>query len=285
MPNLTLPRTLLASILLSALSISSLSAAEIDNSSLESADFRPHVATYGLVYRLPEAVNATLNNNVTPLVEQTLREQKLSSELKTVNIPHITVVHIHSADPATPEKMLAALPKPPAPLMITLKTFSKTEAAKDAGRPWWIDLGVIKQGPGFEQMMSYNTAATAALAPLRDGPLPRVTGPVYAKMSDAGKALVKQVGVSGVNVIKDGQPLLAHNPHNTLVYSMTPLTAELNAGLDTLVAKLNQAQAAGIETTLNDVSIVQLEFAGNVIRELYRISLVDGKVSDLRSKQ
>ena len=66
---------------------------------------------------------------------------------------------------------------------------------------------------------------------------------------------------------------------------MTPLTAELSAGLDTLVAKLNQAQPTGIETTLNDVSIVQLAFAGNVIRELYRISLVDGKVSDLRSKQ
>lgn len=285
MPNLTLPRTLLASMLLSALSISSLSAAEIDNSSLESADFRPHVATYGLVYRLPEAVNATLSNKVTPRVEQTLRELKLSRELDTINIPHITVVHIHSADPTTPEKMLAALPKPPAPLMITLKTFSKTEAAKDAGRPWWLDLGVVKQGQGFEQMMSYNTAATAALAPLRDGPLPRVTGPVYAKMSDAGKALVKQVGVSGVNVIKDGQPLLAHNPHNTFVYSMTPLTAELNAGLDTLVASLNQAQPTGIETTLNDVSIVQLAFAGNVIRELYRISLIDGKVSDLRNKQ
>ena len=72
--------------------------------------------------------------------------------------------------------------------------------------------------------MAFNTAATAALAPLRDGPLPRVTGPVYTKMGDAGKELVQSMGVSGVNVIKDGKELRAHNPHNTLVYSVAPFT-------------------------------------------------------------
>ena len=54
-------------------------------------------------------------------------------------------------------------------------------------------------------MMAFNTVATAALTPLRDGPLPRVTGPVYATMSDAAKELVRTVGVSGVNVVKDGK--------------------------------------------------------------------------------
>ena len=71
---------------------------------------------------------------------------------------------------------------------------------------------------------SYNTVATAALAPLRDGPLPRVTGPVYAKMADAGRDLVKTMGVSGVNVMKDGKEVRAHNPHTTLVYSMAPVS-------------------------------------------------------------
>ena len=72
--------------------------------------------------------------------------------------------------------------------------------------------------------MTFNTAATAVLAPLRDGPLPRVTGPVFAKMGDGGKELVHTMGVSGVNVVKDGKELRAHNPHNTLVYSMAPFT-------------------------------------------------------------
>ena len=47
--------------------------------------------------------------------------------------------------------------------------------------------------------MAFNTAAVPPLTALRDGPLPRVTGPVYAVMGDAGKELVRTVGVSGVN--------------------------------------------------------------------------------------
>ena len=253
-------------------------AGAIDNGSLASAEFRAHARTFGLVYPLPAEVNAMLANTIGGLLREKLLNAKLATEAQMFNIPHVTVVHIHSADPTTPEKMLKTLPKPPDPLSVTLKNFYTTEAAKGAGRPWWLDLGIVKEGKGFEDMMAYNTRATAALAPLRDGPLPRVTGPVYAAMGDAGKELVKTVGVSGVNVMKDGKELRAHNPHNTLVYSVTKLTPEIQAAMDQTAKEFNQILPDGIATTFKTVSIVELGFAGNVLREIYRINLQDKKV-------
>ena len=55
--------------------------------------------------------------------------------------------------------------------------------------------------------MDFNTRATAAMAPLRDGPLPRVTGPVYARMNDSAKAMVQSVGVSDINQVQAGKQL------------------------------------------------------------------------------
>lgn len=49
------------------------------------------------------------------------------------------------------------------------------------------------------------------MAPCRDARARR------ARMSDAAKDLVKSVGVSGVNIVRDGKELRSHNPHNTLV--------------------------------------------------------------------
>ncbi len=257
------------------------SAPAIDNSAIGQPEFRAHKATYGVVYKLPKDVNDVLDARVYPVLRQDLMRLGLQAEAQNFNIPHVTVVHIHSADPTTPQKMLKALPKPPAPIQLTLKNFYTTEAAKDAGRPWWLDLGIVKSGPGFEAMMAYNTVTTAAMAPLRDGPLPRVTGPVYAKMAEAGRELVKTVGVSGVNVVKDGKELRSYNPHNTLVYSMTPFTPALQASMNQVAAKFNTVLPNGIDTTFRDVSIVELAFAGNVTREIYRVSLVDGSVIDV----
>ena len=175
--------------------------------------------------RLPKDVTDILDSKIYPTLRERLLKLGLVAEARTFNLQHVTVVHIHSADPSTPQKMLSALPKVPRVLKLTLKNFYNTEAAAGAGAPWWFDLGVVKTGQGFTEMMSYNTVATAALTPLRDGPLPRVTGPVYAKMGDAGKERVRTVGVSGVNVMKDGKETASHNPHNTLVYSMTPYDA------------------------------------------------------------
>lgn len=253
----------------------------IDNSAIGQPEFRPHRATYGLVYVLPPDVNAVLDARVRPPLQQALLANGLQAEAVLPNIPHVTVVHIHNADPATPARMLAALPPLPQPIALQLKGFYTTEAAKDAGRPWWVDLGITKSGPGFEQLMRFNTAATAALAPLRDGPLPRVTGPVYARMGEAGRELVRTQGVSGVNVMKDGQELRAHNPHNTLVYSMTPFTPALQQRMKLVTDELNAALPGGIDTTFHHVSIVELAFAGNVTREIYRIGLADGTVTEV----
>lgn len=257
----------------------------IDNSAIGQPAFREHKATYGLVYRLPKDVTDILDNKVYPELRTRLEKLGLKAEARTFNLQHVTVVHIHSADPSTPQKMLKAVPKPPAPLKITLKDFYNTEASKGAGAPWWFDLGIVKSGDGFENMMAYNTVATAALTPLRDGPLPRCTGPVYANMSDMAKELTRTMGVSGVNIVKDGKEIRSHNPHNTLVYSMTKFDAPLQASMKEVADHFNTVLPNGIPTTFRDVSIVEIGFMGNVLREFYRINLDDGTVYDTTSGQ
>jgi len=250
----------------------------VDNSALSKSEFRAHARTFGLVYTLPKDVNDILDATVKGPLKEKLLNAQLGTEAQMHNIPHVTVVHIHNADPSTPEKMLAALPKLPPALNVTLKTFYTTEAAKGAGHPWWLDLGLVKEGKSYGDMMAFNTAATAALTPLRDGPLPRCTGPVYAVMSDAAKELVRTVGVSGVNVVKDGKETNSHNPHNTLVYSMAKFTPELQAAMNQAAKEFNQILPDGITTSFKNVSIVELGFAGNVLREIYRINLENGEV-------
>ena len=262
-----------------AASVFSFSAnAEIDNSSLSAPGFRQHVRTFGLVYTLPKEVNDTLDLATKGMLREKLLNAKLEDEAARHKIPHVTVVHIHNADATTPDKMLKALPKLPGVLNVTLKKFYTTEAAKGAGQPWWLDLGIVKEGADFETMMAFNTTATAALAPLRDGPLPRCTGPVYAAMSDAAKELVKTVGVSGVNVVKDGKELRSHNPHNTLVYSNVKFSPELQKDMDQAATEFNQILPDGIPVSFKTISIVELGFAGNVLREVYRIDLQNGSV-------
>jgi len=255
----------------------------IDNASIGQPAFREHRATYGLVYRLPKDVTDVLDNRIYPRLRERLVALGLGDEARTFNLQHVTVVHIHNADPATPRRMLAALKSAPPVLTLTLKSFYNTEAAAGAGAPWWFDLGVVKSGQGYTEMMAYNVVATEQLTPLRDGPLPRVTGPVYAKMGDAAKELVRTVGVSGVNVMKDGKATASHNPHNTLVYSMTPYDARIQAAMKDVADEMNRVLPDGIDTQFRDVSIVEIGFMGNVVREFYRISLADGSAWDTTS--
>ena len=257
----------------------------IDNSAIGKPEFREHKATYGLVYRLPKDVTDILNSKIYPPLRERLIALGLAAEARTFNLQHVTVVHIHSADPATPAKMLKALNKVPPVLNLTLKSFYNTEASKGAGSPWWFDLGIVKSGQGYTEMMSFNTAATAAMTPLRDGPLPRCTGPVYANMSDAAKELTRTVGVSGVNVIKDGKETASHNPHNTLVYSMAKYDERIQAAMKLVADDMNKVLPDGINTQFKDVSIVEIGFMGNVLREFYRINLGDGSVYDTTSGQ
>lgn len=255
----------------------------VDNSALEHAEFRPHRATYGLVYRLPLEVQQVLDTQLQPTLRARLNQLGLDKEARTFNLPHITVVHLHSADPQTPQKMLQALPKVPAPMRVTLKGIYPTEAAPGAGAPWWLDLGVVKQGAGYQAMMAYNTLATAALTPLRDGPLPRCTGPVFARMSTAAQDLTRRFGLSGVNQVVDGQETAAHNPHSTLVYSLTPLDAPLAAVMQQVAKDMDRLLPDGAEAHLKDVSIVEIGFMGNVLREFYRIDLQTGTAWDVSS--
>ena len=257
----------------------------IDNSSIGQPEFREHRATYGVVYRLPKDVNDVLDNKIYPALRERLVKLGLAAESRAFNLPHVTVVHIHSADPSTPRKMLAAFPKAPPVLTLTLKNFYNTEAAAGAGAPWWFDLGVVKSGQGYTEMMKFNTVATAAMAPLRDGPLPRVTGPVYEKMGDAGKDLVKTVGVSGVNVMKEGKETASHNPHNTLMYSMTRYDDRLKAAMKEFADEMNAVLPNGIDTQFTEVSIVEIGFMGNVLREFYRVNLETGAAYDVVSGQ
>ena len=268
-----------------AATASGAAAQSIDNSAIGKPEFREHKATYGVVYRLPKDVTDVLDSKIYPPLREKLVKLGLIAESRTFNLQHVTVVHIHSADPSTPKKMLAAFPKAPPVLTLTLKNFYNTEAAAGAGAPWWFDLGVVKSGQGYTEMMKFNTVATAAMAPLRDGPLPRVTGPVYEKMGDAGKDLVKTVGVSGVNIVKDGKETASHNPHNTLVYSMTRWDDRLKTAMNEFAAEMNAVLPNGIDTQFREVSIVEIGFMGNVLREFYRVSLADGSAYDVVSGQ
>ena len=64
-------------------------------------------------------------------------------------------------------------------------------------------------------------------------------------MADAGKELVRTVGVSGVNVMKDGKPTASHNPHNTLVYSMTRYSEPVQADMKGVADHFNTVLPGG----------------------------------------
>jgi hypothetical protein len=51
--------------------------------------------------------------------------------------------------------------------------------------------------------------------------------------------------------------------------------------MDQTAAEFNQILPAGIPTALNTISIVELGFAGNVLREVYRIDLKTGTATNI----
>ena len=59
---------------------------------------------------------------------------------------------------------------------------------------------------------------------------------------------------------------------------MAKFTPEIQAAFDQTAREFNQILPDGIPTSFKTVSIVELGFAGNVLREIYRISLEDGSV-------
>jgi hypothetical protein len=55
----------------------------------------------------------------------------------------------------------------------------------------------------------------------------------------------------------------------------------VEAAFNQTAKNFNQILPDGIKTTFKTVSIVELGFAGNVLREVYRISLDDGSVLNI----
>ena len=257
---------------------------EIDNSSLNSKTLGTHYKTYGLVFIVPHETSdspiAKLNAIIGGMLNEKLITYGITDALLRKNIPHITVLHLHTNDTTLPEKMLRFMPKPPKPFTLTLSGFSLIKASKNAKMPWWFDINVVKDS-AFETIMQYNFQATKALTPLRNSPLPRVSGPIYADSSKEAQDQIRVLGVSGLNRIVNGKEERMHRPHVTLSYSMQELPIKLEHELLALASEFNNILDKGIKTEFKTISIVELGIAGNVMREIYRIDLSSGKVMDI----
>lgn len=259
-------------------------AQNVDNSSLKSKTIAPHYKTYGLVFIVPHNVPnspmAKLNEVMGSTLDEKLALYGVNDALSRKNIPHITVLHLHTKDTTLPEKMLKAMPTPPKPFTLTLFGFGLVKASKNATMPWWFDINVVKDS-GFESVMKYNFEATKALTPLRSSPLPRVSGPIHADSTKEAQAQIRDLGVSGLNRMVDGREERMHRPHVTLSYSMQPLNTKLEAELLNLANELNKILDKGIKAEFKTISIVELGITGNVMREIYRIDLASGKVLNI----
>ena len=82
--------------------------------------------------------------------------------------------------------------------------------------------------------------------------------------------------MSGVNVMKDGKGNRLTIRTTPLMYSMTRYDERLQTATKGFADEMNKVLPDGIVTQFKDVSIVEIGFMGNVLREFYRISLVDG---------
>lgn len=258
--------------------------AKIDNSSLHTKQLGTHYKTYGLVFIVPNDTPDSAMAKLHTLVGGTLNEKLtlygITDALLRKNIPHITVLHLHTDDTTLPDKMLKMMPQPPKPFTLTLQGFGLVKASKNSRMPWWFDINVLKDRD-FEKIMQYNFEATKALTPLRSSPLPRVSGAIYADSTKEAQAQIRELGVSGLNRLVNGKEERMHRPHVTLSYSMQELPIKLENELLILADELNSILATGIKVEFKTISIVELGIAGNVMREIYRIDLSSQKVLDI----
>lgn len=252
----------------------------VDNSSLKGSKLGTHYKTYGLVYLVPDDAYSKVLQVSNGLLREKLVLHRIYDALNRTNIPHITILHLHTKDSTLPQKMLKALPTPPKPFKLILKNFSFVKASKNSKMPWWFDINVEKDS-GFEIINEYNEVAVAALTPLRDSPLPRVSGSIYADSTPQAKSQIEELGVSGLNRTKNGVKERMYRPHITLSYSMQDISVALEKEMQDLSNELNAILTNGIPAEFRYVSIVELGFSGNVLREIYRIDLNTGKVVDV----
>ncbi len=252
----------------------------IDNSSLETNELGTHKKTYGLVYIVPKNDMKKLDNIYFGLLNEKLTLYNVNDALNRKNIPHITIIHLHTDDIFLPQKILKLLPKPPKPFTLTLNGFSLVKASKNSKMPWWFDINVLKDS-NYEIIMKYNFEVTKTLSPLRSSPLPRVSGFVYKDSNDEVKSQIRDLGVNGLNRIINGKEERMYRPHVTFIYSMQNLESKLEKELLDLADELNSILTKGIKVKFNNISIVELGVSGNVLREIYRINLENGNVIDI----
>ena len=62
---------------------------------------------------------------------------------------------------------------------------------------------------------------------------------------------------------------------------MTPYNSWLDTRMKGVADKMNRTLPKGIATQFKEVSIVEIGFMGNVLREFYRINLEDGSAWDV----
>ena len=66
---------------------------------------------------------------------------------------------------------------------------------------------------------------------------------------------------------------------------MAPFTQPVQDAMNQTAKNFNQIFPDGIKTSFKTVSIVELGFAGNVLREVYRIGLDDGIGTQRRDRR
>lgn len=251
-----------------------------DNSSLHQKNLLKHQKTYGVVFIVPQKATKKLLESSEGLLNQALLQNNLIKESLIYNIPHISVIHIHNPDPSTPYKILKALPKPPKPFSLSLKNYVFSKVSPNSSFPWWFQINVEKN-LDYDIINQYNYKVTESIAPLRSSPLPHSSGFIYQDLPLVAKSQIEDLGSSGLNRIKNGKKEEYFRPHMTLIYSGTHLDKKLSDFMEKLSEDFNREFPTPIIAKFDTLSIVELGFLGNVLREIYRIDLESGAIFDV----
>ncbi|MDO7252872.1 hypothetical protein [Helicobacter cappadocius] len=240
-----------------------------------------HQRTYGVVFLVPKETVSKILEISGGKIQEALLQNNLIKETLYHNIPHISVIHIHNPDPNTPYNILKSLPKPPKPFTLSLEHYGFIKASPNASFPWWLEINVGKN-LDYKIISEYNFKVTQNIAPLRSSPLPRLSGYIYEDLSADNKSQILELGSNSLNRIKNGKKEEYYRPHMTLSYSQTPLNKTLSDSMKELQRSLNKEFETPIITKIDTISIVELGFLGNVLREIYRINLNNGKIFDVQ---
>ena len=204
----------------------------------------------------------------------------LKTEAETPNIPHVTVVHIHSADPTTPARMLVALPAARADSGHAQDFLS--DRSRQGRRPSMV------AGPGRGQERRRLRGTDALQHRGHGGAGAAARWPAAARHRSGVRQDGRRWPRSGPQRGRERRERRAGRPgsaraqpahHAGLQHDSVRRAA---AGRHEAGSRQVQRHPARRHPDhLQDVSIVEIGFAGNVLREIYRISLEDGSAIDV----